>query len=130
MNEKLTFDYGESDNEEHDPSNDIAHHFETSTKNEIEPLVIRLNQINSVKLCGGLGMCFNCRNKHIGDQKARENQMPESLLDKRNKKNVIRTKYGQYFKKKLAEIIEPQKASYSTDNLNDNTTNTASSIRG
>lgn len=41
-------------------------YFSEAPKEEIEPLVMRLNEINHVKLCGGLGSCFNCRNKHIG----------------------------------------------------------------
>ena len=43
----------------------IFSYFEAAEKDEIEDLVRRLNELNQIKLCGNLGMCFNCRNKHV-----------------------------------------------------------------
>jgi len=45
---------------------EIIAFFEAKTKEELQPIVKRLNEIRNVKLCGSLGSCFSCRNKHIG----------------------------------------------------------------
>ena len=43
----------------------IYNYFNKGTRQEVEPMVIKLNELKNVKLCGGLGACFYCRNKHI-----------------------------------------------------------------
>ena len=45
---------------------EIMAFFEEKTREQLQPIVKRLNEIRNVKLCGGLGSCFTCRNKHIG----------------------------------------------------------------
>lgn len=43
----------------------VFNHFAHKTRQELAGLISRLNKLPAVILCGGLGMCFNCRNKDI-----------------------------------------------------------------
>lgn len=44
------------------------------------PLITALNELPQVKVCGHLGMCFNCRNKYLkmGDKLIRVHKLPNT----------------------------------------------------
>ena len=114
---------------------EIVAFFEAKTKEELQPLVKRLNEIRNVKLCGSLGSCFSCRNKHIGRNihlnlqvsksqanvpctlsSALEHQrlQPERLTPHTQyfpdaKEETQRRQYGAYFKQELARIMDGEK---------------------
>ena len=135
-------------NVQEDPAERIIGYFENSKLDEVKPLVARLNEIRNIKLCGGLGSCFNCRNKHIKqirrDQPldTHESSSLEANLQNtvngstgyqtvnNSNKNTIRQKYGEYFKKQLSKIIEPKKPTMFPDfrMKEEQTPNTASSV--
>ena len=131
-----------------DPAEQIIEYFENSKIDEVKPLVAKLNEIRNIKLCGGLGSCFNCRNKHIkqvGRNQLLDTHESTSLganlqntvnsstgynTANNSNKNTIRQKYGEYFKKQLSKIIEPKKPTMFSDfkMKDEKTPNTASSV--
>ena len=45
--------------------NKIYKYFQTKDKDNINDLISALNRLPQIKVCGNLGMCFNCRNKDL-----------------------------------------------------------------
>ena len=137
---------------------EIIAFFEAKTKEELQPIVQRLNEIRNVKLCGSLGSCFSCRNKHLGRNvqlnlqmsksqanvpstlsSALEHQLlqpdrltPHTQYFPDTKEETLRKQYGAYFKQELARIMDgdkPDQPSARRRMPGDVTTQTNSSIQ-
>mmetsp|Transcript_21919 Transcript_21919/g.34051 ORF Transcript_21919/g.34051 Transcript_21919/m.34051 type:complete len:285 (+) Transcript_21919:3366-4220(+) len=113
--------------------NAILKFFETKTKEMVEPLVKQLNDFTCIKMCGGLGMCFNCRNKNIkiGDFASlghitRNNQ---SMVVSRSQQNIPKPgekekkEYSNYFREELNRILSSDRkgAEKTIDNVTNKT---------
>ena len=82
-------------------------------------MVRELNKINNVKICGFLGQCFNCRNKHINledildrppiwDEGYTTGEASNSvhLNSSQQAQQKQRNTYGAYFKEELKKILD------------------------
>lgn len=112
----------------------VVQFFETASKEKLGPLVKQLNELTNVKLQGGLGVCFKCRNKHIGGLYDGFDESKQNIRDKsvqsigqkgfdsidtrqplistrvdidesRNQSDFDRKAYTKFFKEQLKKIV-------------------------
>ena len=60
----------------------LIEYFEVCETGKLQQIIRQLNMNPRVKMCGGLGICFNCRNKHVRNDQFR---LDATTLDSQSK---------------------------------------------